>query len=237
MKRERVRAPPNWRERCEGGGLFLSLDGRHLLGRVRLLCLYRWRRSTSSRRRPRSSIGCCLEACDHIVRERKFEAFAIPEPFVDFVADSWRDREPTLYGRFDLAWDGTRPAEAARVQRRYADRALRGERRAVVLAAATSQAGRRPVQLDPREADRALRGDARPNLPVAPIHFAVREGSATRTSATSNTCATARSRPASTTARVCRSRTSAGMREREAVRRPRGRSRSRPCSSSIRGSG
>ena len=32
--------------------------------------------------------------------------FAIPEPFHAMVERSWREREPSLYGRFDLAWDG-----------------------------------------------------------------------------------------------------------------------------------
>jgi glutathionylspermidine synthase len=30
----------------------------------------------------------------------------IPGPFFEFARDSWRDREPTIYGRFDLWWDG-----------------------------------------------------------------------------------------------------------------------------------
>ena len=48
----------------------------------------------------------CLDAADHVVRERRFAEFAIPEPLQGLVAESWRLREPTLYGRFDLSWDG-----------------------------------------------------------------------------------------------------------------------------------
>jgi glutathionylspermidine synthase len=48
----------------------------------------------------------CLAAVEHVVRERRFREFAIPEAFHDLVAASWREREPTLFGRFDLSWDG-----------------------------------------------------------------------------------------------------------------------------------
>ena len=35
---------------------------------------------------------------------------AIPPEHWDFVADSWKDGEPELYGRMDLAYDGHGPA-------------------------------------------------------------------------------------------------------------------------------
>ena len=47
-----------------------------------------------------------LEAVDRVVARRDFARFQIPEAFHDYVAASWRDREPSLYGRMDLSWDG-----------------------------------------------------------------------------------------------------------------------------------
>jgi glutathionylspermidine synthase len=35
----------------------------------------------------------------------------IPEPYWDYVADSWRSREKDLYGRLDFAYDGAGPAK------------------------------------------------------------------------------------------------------------------------------
>jgi glutathionylspermidine synthase len=49
----------------------------------------------------------CLEACAHVVERRRFAELAIPEAFWDLVAASWREREPTVFGRFDLAWTGS----------------------------------------------------------------------------------------------------------------------------------
>jgi glutathionylspermidine synthase len=51
----------------------------------------------------------CLEACGWVVDRRRFDELAIPAPFHDLVADSWRSGEPSLYGRFDLRWDGVGP--------------------------------------------------------------------------------------------------------------------------------
>ena len=48
----------------------------------------------------------CLNAVDEAVRAKRFSQFAIPEAFHELVARSWREREATLYGRFDFSWDG-----------------------------------------------------------------------------------------------------------------------------------
>src|SRR4030081_2917162 len=51
----------------------------------------------------------CLEACEHIVRNGRYRELAIPEAFSAYVADSWARRDPSVFGRFDLAWDGNGP--------------------------------------------------------------------------------------------------------------------------------
>jgi glutathionylspermidine synthase len=51
----------------------------------------------------------CLVAVQHVIDERLFELLQIPEAFVEFIVDSWQRDEFTLYGRFDLAYDGVGP--------------------------------------------------------------------------------------------------------------------------------
>ena len=54
--------------------------------------------------------GMCLELVAEVVRsDRLLARLAIPEPARDLVADSWRSRDPSLYGRFDFAYDGAGP--------------------------------------------------------------------------------------------------------------------------------
>ena len=49
----------------------------------------------------------CLEAVAHVVQAGDYERLRIPPEFHAFVEQSWRAEDPSLYGRFDLAWDGT----------------------------------------------------------------------------------------------------------------------------------
>ncbi|CAL9453925.1 glutathionylspermidine synthase family protein [Streptomyces althioticus] len=55
-----------------------------------------------------------LAAAGHIVTEGRFADLGITDPrVVDAVTESWRRRDelPSLYGRFDLRYDGTGPAK------------------------------------------------------------------------------------------------------------------------------
>jgi glutathionylspermidine synthase len=48
----------------------------------------------------------CLKAVQVIIDDDRFDEFQIPPAFRDWIRASWDHDEPTLYGRFDLAWDG-----------------------------------------------------------------------------------------------------------------------------------
>ena len=49
----------------------------------------------------------CLGVVQHVIDEKRFGLFRIPERFEEFVVNSWNDDERTVYGRFDLAYDGS----------------------------------------------------------------------------------------------------------------------------------
>ena len=54
----------------------------------------------------------CLALVDEAVTsERLMGLLDIPETLRDYVADSWKRGEPSLYGRFDFAYDGQSPAK------------------------------------------------------------------------------------------------------------------------------
>ncbi len=48
----------------------------------------------------------CLEAVQRVIAKRDFARFAIPEPFHALIESSWADGDQSLYGRFDLSWNG-----------------------------------------------------------------------------------------------------------------------------------
>ncbi len=54
----------------------------------------------------------CLDLVDEAVKsERLMTQLDIPEKLRDYVSDSWKRGDPSLYGRFDFAYDGTGPAK------------------------------------------------------------------------------------------------------------------------------
>lgn len=54
----------------------------------------------------------CLEVVDRAVNdEATLFQLAIPSTHWDLVRDSWKNGDPSLYGRFDLFYDGTGPAK------------------------------------------------------------------------------------------------------------------------------
>jgi glutathionylspermidine synthase len=48
-----------------------------------------------------------IEAAGRVVERGDYGRFQIPEPFHARIERSWNDDEPSLYGRFDLAWNGS----------------------------------------------------------------------------------------------------------------------------------
>ena len=48
----------------------------------------------------------CIDAVGEVIAKGDYERFAIPEPFRKLIEQSWNDDEKSLYGRFDLSWDG-----------------------------------------------------------------------------------------------------------------------------------
>ncbi|WP_086819347.1 glutathionylspermidine synthase family protein [Allokutzneria sp. NRRL B-24872] len=53
----------------------------------------------------------CLEAVELVVSTERYRDFAVPEWVWPSIAESWRRRDPDVYGRFDLRYDGSGPAK------------------------------------------------------------------------------------------------------------------------------
>jgi glutathionylspermidine synthase len=49
----------------------------------------------------------CLHACDEIVKRGWWDRLALPENAISHVMASWMAGDDSIYGRFDLAWDGS----------------------------------------------------------------------------------------------------------------------------------
>lgn len=53
----------------------------------------------------------CLQAADHIVKTGRYELLGIDEKIAPAIEASWKRKDPHVYGRFDLRYDGTGPAK------------------------------------------------------------------------------------------------------------------------------
>lgn len=51
----------------------------------------------------------CIDAAAQVIEQGLYEKFAIPKAAIPLIERSWRDDEATLFGRFDLSWDGHGP--------------------------------------------------------------------------------------------------------------------------------
>ncbi|MBW8483594.1 glutathionylspermidine synthase family protein [Actinomadura parmotrematis] len=53
----------------------------------------------------------CLQAVEHVVTTGRYQVLGIPDWVAPLIEESWRRRDPHLYGRFDLRYDGNGPAK------------------------------------------------------------------------------------------------------------------------------
>jgi glutathionylspermidine synthase len=108
MERLSVTPRPDWQQQCEDVGfLYHSMDGVY------------WDEShcyrfTSEQIDELDDAAAklhelCLKAVDHIVTEKRLDELKIPAGFHDYVTRSWQQREPSVFGRFDLVYDGKGP--------------------------------------------------------------------------------------------------------------------------------
>jgi glutathionylspermidine synthase len=49
----------------------------------------------------------CLDAVQYVIDNKRYDQFKINPRFIPLIEASWNDDAPSIYGRFDFAWDGT----------------------------------------------------------------------------------------------------------------------------------
>ncbi len=158
MIRDHVAPRANWREDCEEIGFsYHSIDGTYW---DESRC-YRFTADEIDTLEAATAElhARCLDAAEHVVSRNRMDELAIPQAWRERVARSWRSKELSLMGRFDLAFDGSGPPKLLEYNADTPTALLEASRRAVALARAEDPAresGRRPVQLAAREADPEL---------------------------------------------------------------------------------
>jgi glutathionylspermidine synthase len=103
-----TRAPrPDWQERVEAAGLIWHGAGGDPYWTEDRNLVFTLEAAEVLEDAANELHALCLHACGEIVRRGWWERLAIPESAIGMVQTSWLVGDPALYGRFDLAWDGS----------------------------------------------------------------------------------------------------------------------------------
>ena len=104
---------PDWKERAEAAGFaFHTMHGEPYWDETSAYA-FTLDEIESRLEDPSTALHAMVsEAVDRVAGDEAAMArLGIPEAQMDLVAGSWRDGEPELYGRMDLAYDGAGPAK------------------------------------------------------------------------------------------------------------------------------
>lgn len=113
MRRHTIIPRPDWRETAERLGFrFADMYGQAYWDETAYFSFTLRQVEDDLEDPTRELHAMCLELAERASRDdRLLGQLGIPAHVHDYVADSWRRRETSLYGRFDLAYDGTGPAK------------------------------------------------------------------------------------------------------------------------------
>jgi glutathionylspermidine synthase len=109
MRRVASDPRPNWQKRVEEYGFhFHTLKGEPYWDES--VCYQLSRHEVDQLEAATDSLHTmCLELVQDVISNRQLGLFLVPPEFEEFVIRSWEEQEPSIYGRFDLAYDGVGP--------------------------------------------------------------------------------------------------------------------------------
>jgi glutathionylspermidine synthase len=109
VRRLTIDPRPNWQKRVEQYGLhFHTLRGEPYWDETACYQFTTFEIDTLELA-TQTLHDMCMDLVREVIDERLFGLFMIPQEFEEFVVRSWRENEPSVYGRFDLAYDGVGP--------------------------------------------------------------------------------------------------------------------------------
>ena len=113
MRRVAIAERPGWREVADAQGFTFHHDGGERYWDERACYLFTLDEIEERIEAPTVQLhAMCLDFVAEAVGSQEImERLAIPTEHRDFVAASWKNDAPSLYGRFDFAYDGEGPAK------------------------------------------------------------------------------------------------------------------------------
>ncbi|HEY2697767.1 MAG TPA: glutathionylspermidine synthase family protein [Pseudonocardiaceae bacterium] len=117
MRRQTAKPRPNWQQTIHEQGLVYDIPGRDAAGKARpywdesVHYVFEMDEILSVEADVELLHSMCLDAVDNVILTERYRDFGIAEWIWPAVAESWKRRDPHVYGRFDLRYDGSGPAK------------------------------------------------------------------------------------------------------------------------------
>jgi glutathionylspermidine synthase len=101
----------DWRRRVESHGLFYHTLGGETYWDESAYYQFRPSEIDTLELAANTLHTMCLDVVRQVIEGRQFGLFMIPPEWEEFVTRSWEQDDFSLYGRFDLVYDGTAPPQ------------------------------------------------------------------------------------------------------------------------------
>ncbi|NET03172.1 MAG: glutathionylspermidine synthase family protein [Symploca sp. SIO2B6] len=110
MERIIIEPRANWQQKCEEVGFHFYND-EHKQKYWNEEACYRFTTEEIEELETVTELlhELCLQAVEFVIQENRFQQLCIPPDFAELCRKSWERDDPTLYGRFDLVYDGKHP--------------------------------------------------------------------------------------------------------------------------------
>jgi glutathionylspermidine synthase len=106
MRRVSIDPRPNWQKRVEEFGLYYHTIRDEPYWDESAFYQFTAYEVDTIEAATQSLHDMCMELVQEVIDKRLFGLFMIPKEYEDLVIESWERRDPSIYGRFDLAFDG-----------------------------------------------------------------------------------------------------------------------------------
>jgi glutathionylspermidine synthase len=108
MERKSIAPRQNWQKKVEELGLLFHTQERPYWDESAYYELTG--REVSDLEKATNDLhALCLDAVQHVIDKNRFAELAIPQEAIPFIRQAWEEEPPSIYGRFDLAYDGKAP--------------------------------------------------------------------------------------------------------------------------------
>jgi len=109
MRRQTLLPRPNWQKKVEAKGLLIHTPEGKPYWNESACYIFSGEEIETLEKATAELYRLCVEAAGVVIDRGLWKEFQIPARYVDWVRQSWDADAPSVYGRFDLAWNGSGP--------------------------------------------------------------------------------------------------------------------------------